>query len=469
MNNQLHLKAFLFSVAIGALIWFLPTPAGLPEQGQQLFAIFLATIIAIIGQALPMGAAALIGLTSSVLLQVTPIDTALACFGKDISWRVVLAFFIARGFIKTGLGARVAYIFVRLIGRKTLGLCYGLMSTELLLAPAIPSMTARSGAIIFPILKSLSESFGSFPHDGTNRKIGHFLTLALFQASAISSAMFMTAMAANPLIVGLALESGVSISWGTWALAAIVPGLISFITIPLIIYKLYPPELKETPNAKEFASEKLRLMGPISLKEWAMIGTFWMLLILWTAGESFGVHPTAAALLGLSILLLTSVLTWEDVRKEDGAWDTLIWFSVLICLATELNRSGFIFWISELATHAFSGLSWPIAFVMLSLLYFYSHYLFASSTAHVSSMFSVILVVAISLGTPPTLAALAFAFISNLFGGLTHYSSGTAPILFGSGYVDIKAWWKVGLVSSVANLAIWLGIGSIWWKFLGYW
>jgi divalent anion:Na+ symporter, DASS family len=281
--------------------------------------------------------------------------------------------------------------------------------------------------------------------------------------------MFLTSMAANPLIAELAKDVGVRISWCDWALASIVPGLFSLVLIPLFIYKIYAPEVKETPDATNFARKKLQEMGGVKKAEGIMICAFILLLSLWIFGPNFGINAAVTALIGLGILLLTDVLSWDDILKEKGAWDTLIWFAVLLMMASNLNKLGLTSWFSEWVVQVVQGYSWVTAFGILSLVYFYSHYFFASNLAHVGAMYASFLVVAIALGTPPQLAALVLGFFSSLFGGITHYACGPAAILFGSGYVPIDKWWKVGAMVSVVNVTIWLGVGSIWWKFLGIW
>jgi len=289
------------------------------------------------------------------------------------------------------------------------------------------------------------------------------------QGTVITSAMFLTAMAANPLAAKLAGDMGIEITWGGWALAALVPGLISLIVVPLLIYKLYPPEIKETPGATKFAREKLAEMGKMGSNEWMMLGVFVLLLVLWIFGKQLSLNATTAALIGLGVLLLSGVLNWTDVRREEGAWDTLIWFSALVMMATFLSKLGLIPWFSEWMGTAVGGSGWLVAFLILSLAYFYSHYLFASNTAHVSAMYAAFLAVAVAVGTPPLLAALVLAFFSNLFSSMTHYGTGPAPVLFGAGFVDTGTWWKLGGLISIVNIVIWLGIGGLWWKVLGLW
>lgn len=486
------------TLLVGAILWVLPPPqvspetfAGYPKEilgtldpkafdlakAWHLLAIFVATIVGIITKPLPMGAVAMIGITAVALTGTLTVAQSLSGFQNSTIWLIVLAFFIARGFIKTGLGSRIAYQFVRVLGRRTLGLGYGLIATDLVLAPAIPSNTARAGGVVFPILKALAEAYGSKPDDGTARKMGAFLTVAAFQGTVVTSAMFLTAMAANPLAQTFAKAQGIEITWGGWALAALVPGLLSLILVPLLLYRLYRPEVAVTPAAPELAKRELAQMGPMKTSEWMMLGTFVLLLAMWIFGPLYArgtplaalTDATVAALIGLGVLLLIGVLTWQDVQNEGGAWDTLIWFSALVMMATFLNGLGLIPWFSNLMREQLGGVAWIYAFLGLSLAYLYSHYLFASNTAHVSAMYPAFLAVAVAVGTPPLLAALVLAFFSNLMSSMTHYGTGPAPVLFGAGFVEIGAWWKLGLLVSLLNVAIWLVVGGAWWKVLGLW
>ena len=439
-------------------------------KGLHLFAIFVTTIAGIILKALPMGAVAMIGIAVTALSGTLSIADSMSGFSDVVIWLIVLAFFISRGFIKTGLGARIAYSFMALLGRRTLGLSYGLAATDLVLAPAIPSNTARGGGIIMPIMASLARAYGSNPGDASSKKMGAFLTLTAYQVNCITSAMFLTAMAANPLAQKLAGDLKVNITWGGWALAALVPGLVALILVPLLIYKLMRPEITETPEAVEMAKGHLRDLGPIKRQEWMMLGVFVMLLVLWIFAKQLGdINATTSALVGLAVLLLTGVLNWEDIKAETGAWDTLVWFAALVMMASFLNKLGMVPWFSKSMGGMVAGHGWLFAFLVLALVYFYSHYFFASNTAHVASMYAAFLGVSIVAGAPPVLAALVLAFFSNLFAGMTHYGTGPAPVLFGTGYVELGTWWRMGLLISVVNIVIWVGVGGLWWKVLGLW
>ena len=460
---------WIIPVLVGVIIWISPQPEGVSTDAWHLLAIFIATILGIIFKPFPMGVVAIIGITVAVSSGIITINAGLSAFSNRVIWLIVIAFFISRGFIKTGLGERIAYAFMRILGKSTIGLAYGMIATDLVLAPAIPSITARSGGVIFPLLRSISKAYGSEPDRRTSRKLGAFLIKTSFQGTVITGCMFLTGMAANPLAAGFALEQNVDISWGLWALGALIPGILSLLINPLLIYKIYPPEIKRTPEAAKIAKDKLKSLGKMKRSEWSLLIIFLLLLLLWIFGKFLGIHSTTAGLAGLSLLLITGTLSWEDILSEKGAWNTLVWFSALVMMATQLNELGFITWLSEATGQYFSHIAWQPAFLMLALIYFYSHYFFASSTAHVSAMYLPFLSVAIMLGTPAVPAALVLGYFSNLYGGITHYGLGPGPVLFGAGYIEMKDWWRIGGILSVVNIFVWLFIGGLWWKILNLW
>lgn len=478
----------LISTLIGLLIWFIiPIPHEVNINSWKLFAIFLGTISAIIGKALPIGAISIISITLVSLTGVTnpinaqeSINDSLSGFSNPLIWLIGISMMISISLNKTGLGTRIGYYFISLFGKKTIGIAYSLTIAETILAPVTPSNTARGGGIIHPIMVSISETFNSKPKDNTSKKIGKFLSLVNFNLNPITSAMFITATAPNPLIVNLIMENtknSFKISWGMWTLASLIPGIISLIIMPLIIYKIYPPEIKITKNAPIFAKNKLKELGSFSKKEKTTLFVFFLLLLMWSGvpalifGKNFIINPTLAAFIGLSILLITGVLNWNDILKNKGAWDTIIWFSALVMMASFLGKLGLINWFSKTVENTINnlGIHWIPGSLLLILIYVYSHYFFASTTAHIIAMFGAFFSAGLSLGAPPILFGLILAFSSSLMMSLTHYSTGTAPIIFGSGYTTLSEWWKIGLILSLINLFIWILIGSFWWKILGYW
>lgn len=467
--SKLKQPLTLLSLAFLLLIlWFLPHSPSIDDKAWHLFSVFTVTILGIILQPLPMGAMAVLGIAVLLLTRTLTLKQGLSGFQDPIVWLVFFSFSIAKGIIKTRLGERIAYFFVSILGRSPLGLAYGITITDFLLAPAIPSVTARAGGIVYPVITSLSESFGSSKEKGTERLIGSFLITVGYQSSVISSAMFLTAMAGNPVLAGLTKHVGITLSWALWAKAAIIPGILSLLAMPLIVYKLFPPTIPSTKEAVQNAKTHLKAMGSLQRGEIMVLIVFSILVFLWIFGDTLRIPATTTALLGVLLLVMFNILDWhKDVVANTVAWETFIWFASLMMMALFLNEFGFFTFIGSSVVQAVSGVSWKIGFPILFFIYFYSHYFFASNTAHILAMFPVFLSVAISLGTQPIFAVLVFAFASNLFGGLTHYGSGPAPVYFGSQLISVKQWWQSGFLLSLVNIAIWVGVGSLWWKVLG--
>jgi len=457
---------FIFCVALGVGIWMIPPPQGVLLDGWRVFAVFIFTLAGMIIKPMPLGAITLLSLLTLIVTGVLTFEQAFSGFSQSVVWLIAAAFFIARGFIKTGLGLRLSYKIMSYAGGSTLGLAYSLVFTEFLLGPAIPSVTARSGGIFYPIVESLSKAFGSHP-ESSRKKIGAYLMQTVFQCSAVISGMSLTGMSGNPMLKTLALGFGVDISWSMWFVAALVPGLVSVTLIPFVLYKLYPPEIKQTEGMAAIAKKKLEDLGPMSKKESFLITVFISMILMWCFGEKIGIGSTEVALFGVIILVALNILTWNELMEEKGAWDTLIWFASLITLATFLKKFGVTDVFSQYLGGFIQSNHWQLSFIMIATIYFYAHYLFASNIAHITSMFVPFLVLCIAVGTPPMLASLVLGFFSCIFGGLTTYGCGPAPIYFGSGYVSTKEWFSLGFIISVINLFVFFTVGFAWWHFLG--
>ncbi|CAL5183219.1 unnamed protein product [Lathyrus oleraceus] len=463
---------FLLSISIGLIVrFFVPKPVEVTAQAWQLLSIFLSTIAGLVLSPLPVGAWAFLGLTTSVVTKTLTFTAAFSAFTNEVIWLIVISFFFARGFVKTGLGDRIATYFVKWMGKSTLGLSYGLVFSEVLIAPAMPSTTARAGGVFLPIIKSLALSAGSEPNSPTSKRLGSFLVQNQFQCAANSSALFLTAAAQNLLCVKLAEELGVIISnpWVTWFKAASLPAFVCLLATPLILYKICPPEIKDTPEAPAMATKKLETMGPVTKNEWIMVSTMLFAVSLWILGDAIGIASAVTAMVGLSILLVSGVLDWQDCLNEKSAWDTLAWFAILVGMASQLTNLGIVGWMSDCVANSLRtfSLSWPASLAVLQSAYFFIHYLFASQTGHVGALFSAFLAMQRAAGVPGVLAALALGYNTNLFGAISHYSSGQAAVYYGAGYVDLPDIFRTGFIMAVINAIIWGGVGSVWWKFLG--
>ncbi len=475
-------------ICSGLAVYLSPTPQGIAPESWRLLAIFVATIVGSIARPLPGGAMVLLGIATIAITRSMPVSEAvartvtdpktletlrlkatLAGYADPVVWLVLVAFFMSRGMIKTGLGRRIALLFIRLIGKNSLGLGYALVGTDMLLATVIPSNGARSGGIIFPITKSVAEAYDSKP-GLTAGRLGAFLMCLIYQCDVIICGMFLTGQAGNLLIQKFALQAGgIDLNYARWMIGGVVPGLLSLMIIPPLLYRIFPPEIKHTPGAEEFARNELEKMGRMSRHEMVMLCVFALVASLWTTTMFHGVDYAVVALLGICVLLLAKVMVWEDLIGESAAWDVFIWYGGLVRMAEALGETGITKRFAETAGSFTTGWRWWAALGLLALVYFYAHYAFASISAHALAMYTPFVIVVIAAGSPSFIAVALLAYFSNLSAGLTHYGTTPGPIYFGAGYVSQQKWWQLGLIASIPNILIWSVVGLVWWKLLGWW
>ena len=452
----------------GVALWFVPV-LGLTADQRHLLAVFVATIVALVAHPVPMGVSAVTAMTVLALTKTLPPARVLAGFSNLTVWLVFSAFLFARAVTLTRFGQRVAYFFIHRFGKSPLTLGYSLAAADLVLAPFVPSDTARGGGIMFPVTRSVAQAAGSEPGP-TAERLGAFLILVSFHATYTASGMFLTGMAANPLIADFAAKQAhVELTWGRWLAGSIVPGLLTLTLVPRLIRRLVRPTIDDIAVVRTHARDELSALGTMSRAERWLVVVMLGVMVGWVTSPLHGLHNTVVALAGVCTLLLVGVLTWDDLLAERRAWDALVWFAPLLMMADALNEAGVIKVLSATFFAQLGGYPWLLAFPLLAVTYLYLHYGFASMTAHVTALYPSFIAAAVVTGAPPLVAALVLAYFSNLDACLTHYGTGSAPVFFGSGYVAQGTWWKVGFLVSLVNLGLWLGVGMVWWKVLGWW
>ena len=453
------LRALPFVLALG--IWFWPIPAGLTRESWHLFAIFAAAIVAVILNSFPLLTASLLAVSAAVLTRTVDPAKAFAGFANQSVLLVVVAFLVANAVVKSGLGRRISLLVVSAFGRSTLGLGYSVFVTDAMIAPAFPSNTARGG-VLYPIILSLAQNSGSVPDDGKNRRMGGYLMFCGMASLSVSSALWLTATSGNPIAVSLAEPYGVKINFGSWMLAASVPVLMMIAFLPLILYKLFPPGVTETPDAPKAASESLRSMGPLTRNEWVVAVAFAFMVTGWVMAGTLKLSLAAVAFAGLGALLAMGVLTLEDINLQGGTLVTFIWLAVLFALSGQLNELGFMGYVGGRLTSLLGGITWPVAYVVLLVLYVLMHYMFVSQSAQILALFDVFLGVGVKTGVPAPLMAFALLFASSYFSTITPQGGSQNVIFVGSNYLTQRELYRLGLLTTVFCLLVFLVTGTPW-------
>ena len=461
MTKSQALRLLLIIVATVIAGASIPLPEGLNPQAWSLALVFIATIITVLTNTLPIFVASITALAVAVLGGAMSPQQAYSGFSADFILLIVAAFLVARAVVKSGLGHRIAWFIIARFGHSTLGLGYSLMVADLCIAPAFPSNTARAG-VLFPIAESLAIGLGSEPEPSSRRWVGSYLMMNGIAGLSISSALWLTAMAANAAGVAIARDQGIEINFISWLVASSVPCLIAAGLMPWLVYRVFPPELHRTPDAPADARRKLAQMGPLSGKEAITAFTFFAIVILWALADVIGANNAAIAFAGLALLMLFSVYEVKDLQAEGGTLEVFIWFAILFAMSTTLNELGFMTWMGSHISTAVAGLHWPYVFLILLLAYIVIHYFFVSQTAHLLALFPVFLSVGIASDVPGPLMAFSLLFATNYFSAQTPQASSSNIIFAGTGYLEMKDIYRVGFVVTLANTAIFASIGSLW-------
>jgi divalent anion:Na+ symporter, DASS family len=457
------MRALPFALALG--IWLWPIPAGLTKEAWHLFAIFAAAIVAVILNSFPLLTASLLAVSAAVLTRTVDPAKAFDGFANQSVLLVVVAFLVANAVVKSGLGRRLSLLVVSAFGRSTLGLGYSIFVTDAMIAPAFPSNTARGG-VLYPIILSLAQNSGSMPNNEKNRQMGGYLMFCGMASLSVSSALWLTATSGNPIAVSLAEPYGVKISFGSWMLAASIPVLTMIALLPLILYKLFPPGVINTPDAPKAAKEALRGMGRLTRDEWIVAVVFAFMVTGWVMAGTLKLSLAAVAFAGLGALLATNVLTLDDINLQGGTLVTFIWLAVLFALSGQLNELGFMGYVGARLTSLLGGITWPVAYVILLVLYVLMHYMFVSQSAQILALFDVFLGVGVKTGVPAPLMAFALLFASSYFSTITPQGGSQNIIFVGSNYLTQRELYRLGLLTTVFCLLVFLVVGTPWLLFV---
>ena len=461
-------------VLIPIILWFTTPPAGLSAEAWRLFGFYIAGILGLILKPYPIQIILLSVLSASALFLDNAKDI-LAGYGSTALWMIIAAFSLSVAFGKTGLGHRVAYHLIRAFGSTVLRLGYVTALLDLILSPATPSNTARAAGIVYPINLSIAESIGSYPGD-TAKRGGSFILMNGYFVTKITSFMFLTAMAPNVLALDFVTKiTGLTMNWVEWAVALAIPGLVMLIFVPLVGYWIDRPEAVKIDN-KKLADEGLAKLGAMKMSEKILAVVFILALLGWAwpsigyffPAIAFDLSPTAVALVAMTVVFLSGIITWEDMVQTKAVWNTFIWFGAILGLSTALTKAKFFAWLATfMEANLALDVSPLVVVLILSAISVVIRYLFASSTAYIASMLPVFLTVGMAAGVNPVMFGLVL-LATNAFGGLvTHYGASPGPIIYSAGYNNLKEWWTAGGILAVLSWILLFVIGIPWWTFIG--
>lgn len=467
MNLRFAKIAVLLIVAGG--FFASPAPVGLSVTAWHLFGVFVALILGLILQPYPEPTLLII-ITTLASIFVLPIREILAGYTDTMLWLTLVAMMIGMGLKKSGLTRRLGLMLISRFGKTTLRIGYILSFIDMLLATSTPASPARTGGLVYPLAEGVIDASSS-NNPESKRKTGAYFTLLAYVASMITGSLFMTGMGPNLINVKLAQDVlGISINWPLWTVAAL-PGFIGFLLTPYIIYKLCPPDTASMTEVRARAGQELAGMGRVSSKEWIAAGIFLTILILWSTSTVTKIDNTLVAFIGISLMLVSGVLDWDDLAEGKAMWSLLIWFGAILGFSAALTQLGFFSWFAGVIKLLLptAGLSEYGMLLLVAVLAIVPHYLFVSYTGYVVAFSPLIFSFVAATDVPKYPAFFILAYLMIISCTLTHYGNALGSLLMGKGYNDKKTWWGAGTLITLLHAALYLTIGVVYWKLIGLW
>ena len=458
-TTKAQISHILSIIAIGILVFFILSSMlsinvehSLSYKAITYVVIFFMVITALVIEVLPPSLIGLIGVVTIASINIvgTPkeaVSWALSGFSNSVIWLIFTAFMLAKGYAKSGLGRRVALLLIKYLGKRTLTLGYAVAAIEFILAPFIPSNTARSAGTICPIIKNIPILYDCTP-TRDRRKIGSYLMWVGIASTCVTSTLFLTGLAPNLLAVSIVEKSiGLKINWMSWFKLTAIPFTALLMLVPLLTYIIYPPTVKKSNHIIDWVNDEISKLKSIKRSEVLMMIFSILALCLWLFAGKY-LHSTMVAMLVLVLMVLCKVITFDDIINHSSAWSIFIWFATLVALAGGLKTVGFLSWVGDISNYYLHGLKPIYIFISIILIFYIIHYCFASVTAHTTALLPIMITIANNTLPSNMITPLVYSLVFSLgiMGILTPYASGPSPIWYGAGYISSREYWKLGLI-----------------------
>jgi L-tartrate/succinate antiporter len=195
--------------------------------------------------------------------------------------------------------------------------------------------------------------------------LGAYLLYTALATSFITSSMFVTALAPNTLALTVMRQTaGVTVTWLDWFVGFAPVGVVLIVTVPWLLYVIYPPEIRTAPEAPRWAAAQLESMGAMTRKEITLLILVCAALSLWI-GAIEHVEPAISAMLVVLLMVGFKVVSWQDVIGHAQAWNVLVWFATMVTLAGGLGETKFLEWLAQSLAPTLEGFGLSLAIVSL--------------------------------------------------------------------------------------------------------
>jgi len=438
-----------------------------------MLAIFVASVILWITEAVPAYLTSLFVILAVVLTGVTTEKVAYAQLGHPVMWLNLLSFVLASMLVKTQVAKRFALWFVVHFGKNAMQIFFSFIVINVVLSAFISATTAKA-AILLPIFMVIAAIYGATGGSNRNNFGRNIVLQNLFQIN-VGASGFMTGSGANLLAVSLIMGAGGVLGYQQWFAVAFPLCMLIIIIGWVVGTKLLFPmkkeeQLPQIEGGMLRLKEDLAMLGKMKFEEYKAIAIFVGVLFMWaTKGYLHNVSETAVAFIGAVVALtpIIGIVKWNDI---DIPWHLLIFSAGAYTLGSGLDGTN----IAGTVVHAAFdkwGLSgqapfW-LLFMVLTGAMMFSALLFQSKTMRCLIFVPIAIGVEQKFGYP--LMSLAFPvalLIEHVY--VLPFNSKPAALLYTTDHYSWSDTFKFGITMMIISWVLLFVWGETVLRWLGY-
>ncbi|WP_211229993.1 SLC13 family permease [Desulfovirgula thermocuniculi] len=458
-------RRWLFlAVAVAALLWALPLPPGLSEQGRRALALWAFVVTCFLTEALPLPFVALAVGTYQVFAGLVGFQEAPRTFMDDAVFFIAGVLMMGAVLMKHHIHTRATLLMLKVCGTQVKRVVLGVVGFCALGAAFFTEHAAVM--IMFPIgvgLVALSGGYRRVPN------LARLLMLAISYGVIVGGLAAPSGGARNALMVGFLSGMGINVGYGQWMLMAFP---LTLLLVPLVAYwlmALYPPEVDDLREAVQAMEREMEAAGPPGRQGWLAAAVFSFVLLGWVVfSPRFGAGNIAMA--GVLLAAVLRLVDWGYLQQKTP-WGVVVLYAGAISLGRLLISTGAAGWLAGQLLRLTGGMAAEEDVYLLAVT--------ATITALVTQ----------TMADGPTVAALGPVFLKAAeISGISPLAVGVATslasafsyllviatpanaIVYGAGFLKARDFLRAGTVLLLVSLVLLVSfLANFWWRLLGVW
>ncbi|MBM4171188.1 MAG: DASS family sodium-coupled anion symporter [Ignavibacteria bacterium] len=442
------------------------------RSNEFMLAIFVASIILWMTQAIPNYLTSLMLIIGLVLTGVLSEKTAYAQLGHPVMWLNIMSFVLASMLVTTGLAKRFALWLIIKFGKNASTIFLTFIVINLILSAFISATTAKA-AILLPIFMVIAAIYGATSgEEKTN--FGRSIVLQNLLNINLGAGAFVTGSGAN--LIAAALIGGAiggKIFFADWMMAMFPMMLclmfVGYLVAMKIFFPLKPEErIPQIEGGMERLKQEFHNMGTITGLEIRSAIIFIVILGFWATDNIHGVSATAIAFVGAIVALLPGVgiIKWNEV---DIPWHLMLFSAGAYTLGAGLDATD----LPSISVNAFfdhlgigDDTHFWVLYLLLTGVMVFSALLFQSKTMRTMIFIPIAIGVANRFGFEVVSLALPVAFmIEHVY--VLPFNSKPAALLYETGHYSLADTFKYGLTMMIISWLLIIIAGETWFRYLG--